>query len=227
VIKESSVDMASKSNPPILSAEKPWERYKLELQAWQKLTKLDKKQQGLSVALHGLPEDHTSGIRDKVFDEFGIDKLGAEDGMKELIKFMDEKLGKDELTDSFDKFVDFENYARENSLSVTEYISKFDQKYKRIEKLGMKLPSSILAFKLLEGSKIKAEERMLVLTAMDYSNKETLYEQAKKSLKKFKGEMAGASASASVEIKLEPAFLAQNEEALLAAGYVHRGFSGQ
>lgn len=62
---------------------------------------------------------------------------------------------------------------------------------------------------------------MLVLTGMNYENKGTLYEEAKKSLKKFKGEIVEGGASAKVpSIKLEPAFLAQNEEALLAAGYI-------
>ena len=32
---------------------------------------------------------------------------------------------------------------------------------------------------------------MLVLTGMDYGQKDTLFEQAKESLKKFKGEQAG------------------------------------
>ena len=55
---------------------------------------------------------------------------------------------------------------------------------------------------------------MLVLTGMNYDNKETLYEQAKKSLRKFKGSDVESCNSRS-SIKKEPAFLAANEEALL------------
>ena len=53
-------------------------------------------------------------------------------------------------------------------------------------------------------------------------NKEILYDEAKRSLKKFKGETCESSSisnSASTRIKLEPSFLAENEEALLAASY--------
>ena len=63
---------------------------------------------------------------------------------------------------------------------------------------------------------------MLVnLTGMNYENKPTLYDEAKRSLKEFKGEMCDSDKiSASISsIKLEPAFLAENEEALMAAGY--------
>lgn len=98
----------------------------------------------------------------------------------------------------------------------------FDAKYRKIEKKEMKLPPEILAFKLLRRANISKEETMIVLTGMNYDEKATLYEQAKSSLKKFKGEMcdSGTSHSSGPSIKLEPAFLAENEEALLAAGYV-------
>ena len=54
---------------------------------------------------------------------------------------------------------------------------------------------------------------------MNYEHKETLYEDAKKSLQKFKGDITDGHRSSSSAIKLEPAFIAENEEALLTAGY--------
>ena len=84
----------------------------------------------------------------------------------------------------------------------------------------MALPSEILAFKLLRKANISKEEIILVLTGMNYSNKETLYDEAKQSLKKFKVDIAEGSAISSSSIKLEPAFLAEHKEAFLAAGYI-------
>ena len=101
---------------------------------------------------------------------------------------MGSKLKKDDLADSWEKFNDFEEYKCENEQSISEYISKFDQKYNKIVKKGMKLPSEILAFKLLKRANLNHEEHLLVLTGMDYSKRNELYEQAKKSLKKFKGD---------------------------------------
>ena len=82
----------------------------------------------------------------------------------------------------------------------------------------MTLPAEVLAFKLLRKANITKEEKLLVLTGMNYDNKKTLYEEAQKSLKKFKGDRESNSSSGA--FKLEPTFLAENEEALLAAGYV-------
>ena len=88
----------------------------------------------------------------------------------------------------------------------------------------MKLPNEILAFKLLKEAKLTQEEHLLVLTGLNYTDKATLFEQAKKSLKKFKGDQLSTASkdgagSTSEEIKFEPSFLIQHEEALLAAGY--------
>ena len=93
----------------------------------------------------------------------------------------------------------------------------------------MKLPSEILAFKLLRKANIGKEEKMLVLIGMNYANKETLYEEAKTSLKKIKGDFTEGKASSNLSIKLEPAFLAENEEVLLAVGYSkqYRGKTGR
>ena len=52
----------------------------------------------------------------------------------------------------------------------------------------MELPQSVLAFKLLDGTLLQYKDRQLVLTAVDYSNLETLFSQIKVALKRFFGE---------------------------------------
>ena len=123
------------------------------------------------------------------------------------------------MTYSLEKSEDFDDFCRSQGHSITEYIAVFDSKYKKIEKKNMTLPSEILAFKLLRKANITKEEKLLVLTGMNYDNKKTLYEEAKKSLKKFKGDTESSSTS-SATIKLEPTFLVDNDEASLTAGYI-------
>ena len=89
----------------------------------------------------------------------------------------------------------------------------------------MTLPAEILAFKLLRKANITKEEKLFVLTGMNYDNKETLYEEAKKSLKNVKGS-DGESCNSGSSIKMEPAFLAANEGALLAATRTRRNSRG-
>ena len=180
--------MSVKINPPVFNKEKGFERYLQELSAWSEITSLDKKKMGIAVAL-SLPESDETGIRGRVFEEIDLNKLETDDGLGTLITFMKKHLGKDDLADSLEKYEDFEDFRR-NGLSMTEYISKFDLKYNRILRKDMKLPSEILAFMLLRKAEITREERLLVLTGLDYEKRDTLYEQAEVSLRKFKGDAA-------------------------------------
>lgn len=193
--------MAMKIKTPEFKAQH-YERYRLELEAWREITDLEKKKQGIAIALT-LPEDDETGIRDKVFDELKLEDLKKDNGFETLLAFLDGKLLKDDLSDSWEKFNNFESFKRDSELSITDYISKFDQKYNKIVKKGMKLPSEILAFKLLKQANLKHDEHLLVLTGMDYTKREELYEQAKSSLKKFKGDQVNELKNNLSSMKLE------------------------
>lgn len=208
--------MTTRINPPTFLKSKNYERYRQELTAWREITDLAKDKQGIAIAL-SLPEEDESQIREKVFDQIPIDDLKSDDGLTVLLNFLDKHLAKDDLTDSLEKFEDFDDFYRNEAQSIHEYVAEFDTKYRKIEKKKMILPPEILAFKLLRKARITKEEKMLVLTGMNYENKNTLYEEAKKSLKKFKGDSSSSSSNAA--IKVEPTFLSDHEEALLASGY--------
>ncbi|XP_053390667.1 uncharacterized protein LOC128553511 [Mercenaria mercenaria] len=210
--------MTTRISPPLFGKGKNYERFKQELLAWKEITDLSKQKQSIAVALT-LPEDDESQIREKVFDQLQLDELKGYDGLSVLIHFLDQHLAKDDLTDSLEQFEDFEDFKRLEGQSINEFVAMFDSKYRKIEKKNMTLPTEILAFKLLRKANISKEERLLVLTGMNYENKKTLYEEAKKSLKKFKGNENESLHNQASSIKLEPALLAANEEALLAAGY--------
>ena len=67
-------------------------------------------------------------------------------------------------------------------MGFKDYTSTFE-KYKNIAKLNMNLTSKILAFKLLKQAILNKDKHT---TGIYYSKKETLYEQAKQLLHKFK-----------------------------------------
>ena len=52
---------------------------------------------------------------------------------------------------------------------------------------------------------------MIVLTGMDYSKKDTSYEQAKKSLQKFDGDQLSNKSSINKSFKLDPTYLIENK----------------
>ena len=212
--------------PPQLTKEKGYERYKNELLAWIRVTDVPGTKQAITVAL-SLPENYENGIRERVFDELSLDELQADGGLDVLVKFLDKHLGKDDLVDCLEKYEDFEEFKREENQSIIDFVAKFDQKYNKIVKLNMKLPSPILAFMLLKKSNITKEEKMLVMTGMDYAKKDELYDQAKTSLLKFKGEQGSginrfSSSPIGLAMKLETVNVSENEEAT----YWTRGYSG-
>ena len=198
--------MSMKIAPPQFSKSKCYERYKQELLAWREITELSKKKQGIALAL-SLPDEDDSGIRAQVFEELSLNELKEGNGFEKLITFLDGKLGKDELEDCLEKFEDFEDFQRVDSMTINDYIAKFDSKYHKIQKKGMSLPSEILAFKLLRRANISRDEKLLVMTGMNYSEKSTLYDQAKRSLKKFKGDSVDCTSA----VKLEPTYHTEKE----------------
>ena len=94
----------------------------------------------------------------------------------------------------------------------------FDLKYRKIQKKHMKLSSEILAFRLIKQANITREEKLLVLTGMNVENRTSLYEEAVKSLRKFKGDISIGSTRVRSEMKVEPTLIVANEEAMLAEG---------
>ena len=218
--------MAMKINPPDFAKCKTYEQYKVELEAWRAITDLPKEKQAIAVALSLPQTPDTTGIRERVFEELEVSDLKKEVGMKTLTDYLDKNLGKDDLVDPLEKFEDFEDYTRRSGQSINDYVAEFDQEYNKLGKLKMELPSAILAFKLLRRGNITQEERLLVLTGMNYMEKEKLYDQAKTSFKKkFKGEQVAegcSGGSVSVEasaIKLEPVYSKTQKEGLVAGCY--------
>jgi hypothetical protein len=168
---------------PVFSEGKSYDLYRQELLAWKEITDLAKSKQGLAVAL-SLPEsDKLNNLKAQLFDKHSIDDLKKDDGLDTVIEFLTSHLGKDDLADSFCRYGEFEDYKRSNE-SIVEYIGKFEQNYNRIARKNLKLPSEILAHKVLRSASLLPEEFMLVISGMDYSKKDTLYEQALISLKK-------------------------------------------
>ena len=213
--------MSMKYVPPPCLSGKNYEQYRIELDLWESITDVAAEKRCGTVAF-SLPEDHESRIRQKVFNEITLADMKKTDGLKILTTFMDKVLKKDDITDRWLKYDDFDECKRGERQSIDEFLVTFDEKYKRILKGGTTIPADILAFMMLKRARITKDERLLVITGMNFEKKDELYEQAKKSLKKFKGDQAyvgGCSNESSVAIKLEPSFLAENETALFAAGY--------
>ena len=61
-----------------------------------------------------------------------------------------------------------------------------------------------MALKLLRNANLSNQERMLVLTGVNFSEKENMYQQTKHSLIKFMGDLIEEKARAGPNVRLEP-----------------------
>ena len=142
-----------------------------------------------------------------------MEDLKSDDGVKKLIKFMDNLFKKDELSEGYEIFSDFERFKRSPTMTMDTYSMEFDKLYNKTKKFAVVLPESVKAFKLLEGTELEQKDRQLVLTGVNYENSDTLYKQMTSALKKFFGRQSLASSSvsgATTSIKVEPSYIAED-----------------
>ena len=185
----------AKLPPPVYKAGRSYRIYKTELLLWSAATTVPAKQQAAAIVL-SLPDDGACRLRTIILERLPLEKLTADKGLEEVIGVLDELLGKDELEECLTDFEEFEDYRRSNE-PVNEYIIVFETKYNRVKDKGITLPPEVLAFKLIRGANISAEDRKIVLTGLDYTKKEELFNQGKTALKKFCGK-GGKHTSSSV-----------------------------
>ena len=193
--------------------EKTFEQYRIELDLWLLITNVEKKKQAIEVIL-SLPESSQDEykIKELCLSKLTKEELASDSGITKLLEFMDSHFKKDDIGMLWDKYVKFDELQRKHE-SISEYISEFDIKYNELSKLKVELPQEILAFMLLRKANIVKDEIKLIMTGLDYAKKETLYDQAKKSLRKFKGDHAsgivceagpdGAHSSPDITVKQE------------------------
>ena len=143
MLKEARVKMASAyKTPPAFDVEsKSYSRWVEELKAWTELTDVKKDKQGLAVAL-SLPEKDSSNIRDKVFSDLSLDELKGDDGVKKLMEFMDKLFKKDQLSEAYEAFSDFERFQRKDTMTMDTYIMEFEKLYNKTAKFDTSTGSS-------------------------------------------------------------------------------------
>ena len=170
--------------PPDFSPQN-FELYKQELRAWSEVTEVSRSKQAIVIAL----SIKDTATRENVLSQLSLEDLKQENGLEILIKFLDSFFGKDEISDALEKYEDFENFQRADNQSIRDFIACFDMKYRKLEKLNINLPQEILAFKMLGKANISREMRLIVLTGIDFAEKDMMYEQAQAALRKFAGDI--------------------------------------
>ena len=104
------------------------ELYKQKLSAWHEVTDFSKDKQYDVIVLF-LLKDEKNEIHENVFSHIGLEDL--KDGLNILIDFVISQLIKDELSDSMEKFEEFEDFQRTFRHFITYYIATFDSRFRK------------------------------------------------------------------------------------------------
>ena len=139
-----------------------------------------------------------------------------------MLEFLDQELGKDAIDDVIEKWDDFDSCKKKESQSLEDFISEFEMKSNRVKATGTNLSGEILAYMLMKRAGLTNLERMLVLSRVDIADKVNLYKNVKLHMSNILGKCMKTNKENNDAYKLEPAFLAQHEDVLAAAGYYPR-----
>ena len=161
--------------PPAMRDDLPYPEWKKELNIWCRFTDMAKQRQAgaLFLTLTGKTRD---AIRAKV-DEDDID---SDDGVKSIIRALDELYLKDASQAGFAAFDEFIQYRRPANVKISEYLLEFNLKYNKIKSQSMKLPEGVLAYTLLKCANLPVEQEQICRATVA----ELTYLEMKKTIEK-------------------------------------------
>ena len=181
---------------------------------WTKFTKTEKKRQGFAV-YNVLPT--AKGVNEKVrlaMQNKEI-KIDEDDSVDQLFIILDKWFKKDDLSIVCETWGAYKSLLKKESDTMDQFLNEYEKKVKELKKQGITLPEVVLAMQLLDSAGLDKKDKQIVLTAVDYTKKEEMYEQMKKALRKFFGEqgMSHRQRSDELAIKEEPVYNAESDEA--------------
>ena len=166
---------------------KSYNDYRFELDLFIKSSGLSQEIIASKVFL-SLPEavDDESKIKKFITSRSSVDELTGRDGLKKLLKLMDEHLKKDALSNKWELFQDFDNLSRKDGQSVREYITEFGIVYGGLENRGgVTLPDDILGLLLLKRANVGTDTLRMAMTDINFGKTNHVYSQCEKALKKY------------------------------------------
>ena len=152
--------------PAFVSETKSYERYKDDLYMWSRITSVPKKNQA-EVVVYSL-QGHSSGIKEKIVLNIGEKIKENDDGIKELVAFLDTIYKADEMADAWAKYKSFQKVSRIESVSINNFIADFEKEYLLAKSAGCVYSDTLLAFRLLEATNITETDEKFVLCGIDF-----------------------------------------------------------
>ena len=210
--------------PEFIDTSSGYAEYKRKLERWSRITSVEKKKQAEVVLYH--LEGHPSGVQEKIDIALGEKLVDKEDGLEQLITYLDGIYAVDPMTDAWNKYKEFVRLRIKDGQAVSDFIAEFEKAYAKAKACGNECSDSTLAFNLLEACRLSETDEKFVLTEVNFKDgkeKKDLLQQVKNSLRKYQGRVSlssDMSQSSKMEVKKEDTFLtSENIQSLVAAGW--------
>ena len=150
----------AKRNPPALLKAEDYHQWKTEVQLWSEVTKHDEDDRATLVILEiKEPKAKVAAL------EIKIDERKCKDGIIKLMKKLDDVFDDDPKQDAFKLYEEFDNMKRDPQEPIKSYIDRFKRCVKLLEDKGVKLPDTVLCYKLLKTSKLDAITERVIRTS--------------------------------------------------------------
>ena len=167
----------SGSAPPLLRETEDFQRWMKLVKVWSRGTSINVEKHA-SVVIMNL-----TGKYQDVALEMEEGELTGQDGLKNLLKRLEEVFMGDSKDLAYEQYVKFEKIKREETETVTDYIIRFEKVNKDMKGINLNMDDSILALKLLSSCNLTGNERKMILTACTT----TTFENVKSALKRILG----------------------------------------
>ena len=190
----------SKKSPPKCKDGTSYTSWKNEIEMWVLVTSILKKEQAIVVLLEALDEN--------IKEEKAVSELTASDqNVDTVLKLMLDKLDltfeAEKVDDAYSTYSNFNVSVKKEGLSVNDYILEFEHLYCKMAEHDMKLPDTILAFKLLDGAGLNEAPRQLALTL----GNDLTFSSMKTALKRIFSRSVDQAETSDVKIKEDAFFV--------------------
>ena len=111
---------------------------------------------------------------EKAVSDLTATQLNVDDGIKVSIDKLDTAFQAETTDDAYSAYTEFNNYKKGHNTSISDYVLEFKHLNHKILEYDMKLPDTVLAFKLLDGAGLSEQQQQMALTVASDSKFETM-----------------------------------------------------
>ena len=205
------------SQPPSLNEATSFDVWLKRFNLWKRNCGYDDDKIGsLLIESLGNNSNLKKGLADKFFKKYTEEQMYGPGCLEVIEAFLKKELAENDIQKAITRWNEFEECVIENGELVETFIDRFDTSFTAMAAAnpGLKMTGEIKAFMLMKRSKVIGLERTMVQSRLDFTKKDTLYEQTETALKEVLGQGPNKQA------KQDEAFVAvpEGDECMIIKG---------